>query len=388
MMRPLSALSMLVALLALLALPACDSCSRAQPPVASSPPVPPSAPEPPPPPAPAPTPPPAPYEVHEWGLVGVDALPGAAAGPATVAAVPWASPPPLAGHGPGINLAFPMNGAGLGKPILYVHLADGTDEITFRARVTLPPQGTIAEHWPERTLDAPGTVTWSDVRAHRGECRPRTYPSLTDFPCNGREGCEAAELAKYETSDGACLTAAGRDYDHLFYRGELATFGAPLVLTRGANGAVVASNPTSELIGPFVVRVVVARGRLSVLVSDAVGEGGEVSIPSPAASPAPASATRGAAARAAGTQALVSGLRAAGLTEPEIEAFGRAWWDEIFRTTGAGAGRRGYLGTSPSPPRDELLYWLPQGSADRAAVLSFEPTPRAVRRALLVRQAL
>jgi hypothetical protein len=293
----------------------------------------------------------------------------------SVAAVPRAiAPPPSARNRPNFPL-IRLQPVTVDKPVLYAHLDEGTAEITFRARVAMPAGGVLVEHWPERTLDAEGTVTWAGVRAHRGECRARRYPTLTESPCNGLEGCEASTLARYETSDGACLTAMDRDYDHLFYRGQLATFDAPLALARGADGAVVARNPTDELIGPFVVRLVVRSGRLSVLVSDAVGEGGEVSIPSPTATPAPQGATTGAAGRAAGIAALVAGLRAAGLTEPEIDAFGRAWWDEIFNTRRA-------------PDRDELLYWLPQGSASRAAVLTFDPPPRAVRRALLVWQAL
>jgi len=330
------------------------------------------------------------YEVHEWGLLSVDALPGAPAGPVTLAAVPWRSANLLGTGGGSGSGPAPFEGFGLGKPVLYVHLADGTDEVTFTARVTLPGAGTIAEHWPLRTLDAPGTVTWSGVRAHRGACGPRAYPALTDPPCAGLDGCEAAELATYETADGACLTAQG-DFDHLFYRGELPTLDAPLVVTRGPLGAIIARNPTSELIGPFVVRVSVRNGRLSVLVSDAVGEGGEVSIPSPTAAPIPPSAVRGAPARAAGIQALEAGLRGIGLTQPEIDAFGRAWWDQIFSTTAPphGAGRSGYVGAArPYVVRDELIYWVPQSLADRAAVLHFEPQPRAVRRALLVRQAL
>lgn len=368
---------------------ACGSGDPAPPPAAPSPP--PAALDVVPPPAPAP-PAPAGYEVHEWGLLSVDALPGAPAGPVTLAAVPWRSANPLGtggGGGSGPAPHFPM-GAGLGKPVLYVHLADGTDEVTFTARVTLPGAGTIAEHWPLRTLDAPGTVTWSGVRAHRGVCGPRRYPALNDPPCNGRDGCEAAELATYETADGACLSAQG-DFDHLFYRGELPTLEAPLVVQRGSLGAIVARNPTSELIGPFVVRVTVRGARLSVLVSDAVGEGGEVSIPSPTAAPIPTSAVRGAPARAAGIQALEAGMRGIGLTQPEIDAFGRAWWDEIFSTS-APQERRGRLGDHGTARvyvvRDELIYWVPQGLADRAATLHFEPPPRAIRRALLVRQAL
>ena len=338
-----------------------------------------------------PPPPPAGYEVHEWGLLSVDALPGAPAGPVTLAAVPWRPASPFGTiRGGGVFGSGTGHGVGLGKPVLYVHLDDGTDEVTFTARVTLPSAGILAEHWPLRTLDAPGTVTWSGVRANRGACGPRAYPALTDPPCAGREGCEAAELATYETADGACLTTQG-DFDHLFYRGELPTYAPPLELSRGAAGAIIARNPTSEMIGPFVVRVTVRSGRLSVLVSDAVGEGGEVSIPSPTAAPIPASALRGAPARAAGIQALEAGLRGIGLTQPEIDAFGRAWWDEIFSTTAPqhGAGRSGYVGAArPYVVRDELIYWVPQGLADRAAVLHFEPRPRAVRRALLVRQAL
>lgn len=384
-------LLVLALVLLVLALAGCDSCVRARPPVPAPPALQLEAPRPSPVPPPAPAAVLAPYEVHEWGLVGVDARPGAPAGPATVAAVPWGRAPQPGGHADARNVDFPPSGVGLGKPVLYVHLLDATQEVTFSARVTLPRMGTIAEHWPERTLDAPGVVTWSGVRAHRGECRPRAYPSSTEFPCLGRDGCEAEQLAKYETSDGACLTAAGRDYDDLFYRGELPTFEAPLVLARGTDGAVLARNPTDELIGPFVVRVVVRGGQLSVLVSDAVGEGGEVSIPSPTATPTPPSVTRGAAARGAGIRALVAGLRAAGLSEPESEAFGRAWWDELFATASrTETGRRGYVAARPAPsvPRDELLYWLPQGLADRASVLTFDPPPRAVRRALLVRQAL
>lgn len=360
------------------ALAACDSSAHPAP--AAPPPAPPSVPAAPPdvPAAPPPLPPapaPAAYEVHEWGLLSLDSPPGAPPGPAVLAAVPArpAAPTP--------NVPFPRiprintREITVDKPVLYVHLDEGTDELTFQARVAMPAGGVLVEHWPERTLDAEGTVTWSGVRAHRGECRPRRYPTLTEFPCNGLEGCEAATLAQYETSDGACLTASNRDYDHLFYRGQLPTFEAPLALERAADGAVVARNPTGEMIGPFVVRVTVRAGRLSVLVSDAVGEGGEVTIPSPTAHPAPQSAMTGAAARAAGIEALVAGLRGVGLTEPEIDAFARAWWNEIFSTRRA-------------PPRDELVYWLPQGLADRAAVLRFEPQPRSVRRALLVRQAL
>ena len=79
---------------------------------------------------------------------------------------------------------------------------------------------------------------------------------------------------------------------------------------------------------------------------------------------------------------LDTAMRDAGLTDAEIGAFNRAWSNDLFgRASGREAPtRRGMIG-----PQDYVLFPMPASLVAGASTVTIAPTPRAVRRFMLVR---
>jgi hypothetical protein len=264
------------------------------------------------------------------------------------------------------------------KPVLYVHLPSDTDEVTFDATSMLPDDGEIREHWPLTRLEAPDRVTWCGVTARRGTCAGLTYPAVGTGPCaRVQDGyCEVAELGAYETSDGACLHFGGAVYDHLFYRGtngiaspvSVTVEGQELTLGGTAAGPVLQIERAADRVRTRVaVHPLPAQETAHIRVPIEIEEGGGAD---------------------AGRRFLVERLTELGLTEPERDAFLRAWDTHLFGTERAAPSRTPVQsGQTPrvlAPVTHALLYFLPADELDHIATLSFEPAPRAIRRAMAV----
>ncbi|MCA9605435.1 MAG: hypothetical protein KC619_07560, partial [Myxococcales bacterium] len=160
------------------------------------------------------------YEVHEWGLIDVDA-----SGAVEVAA------------GPG----RPQPAISVRKPVLYVRLDDGLDTMRFAARVQIPG-GTIVEHWPAGQLSG-DVLEWPAVEA--GPCAPtaaRETPRdrVMQRACDTPDGyCEVFDLPGYVADGSACLDVGGVDATLLFYRGALAAVTLPYRVSRSGDAVVV-----------------------------------------------------------------------------------------------------------------------------------------------------
>ncbi|MBX3251274.1 MAG: hypothetical protein KF901_29115 [Myxococcales bacterium] len=305
------------------------------------------------------------FSVHEWGLIDV----GARGAELAARAVPGRPPPRRE------TIATPA------KPVLYVHLAEGVDELRIDLGVRIPG-GAILEHWPLTQTIEDG-VSWSIV-ARRESCRGGPYPRVTDRVCRLADLCEAAELALYETREGACLEHGDQRHNLLFYRGRGPAAPLPLDVSVGARGVVtVRRRALPYATGDFpLLRVIRDDG--DVRVVPARLEGAHIELPH--------LATRGRCPRHDPTRDgrghscdevrameiadAVADFDAvfarSGLTPGERAAFERAWNEELVRPGPAGV-------------RDAILYWLPTDAADAIMPLTIEPAPTAVRRAHLVR---
>lgn len=304
------------------------------------------------------------FEVHEWALL--DVLDG---GTTELAGGPG-HPPPM---------------TSVRKPVLYVHLPDGTDELAFAldARMT---SGSILEHWPASTVTG-GSVHW-DAVARRAHC-DTVVPSTRGRWATPADGVtELPDLPIYDATDAACLTVGTETAGLLFYRGTLGTPTLPLSVTRGAdmNVTVTATSDTTgapgevlrlstALSGPWPIgHVVISRAPMPT-------NGTSVTLPVGTVAVDPAGE---------GAQ-LAAAMLTLGMTQPEADAFVRAWQEALF---GAGdpASRREARDdrgpTVPELPQDAVIYWLPTAAVDSIATLTITPAPSAVRRAFLVRVTL
>lgn len=396
---------------------------------------------PPPSPAAPELPAPAVFDVHEWGVLDVDAR-GAAVRAAPPASLEHDVARLLRGGAPGPRLGDAlMEAQGLGKPVLYVHLAPGTEEASIDVGVTLGGSGArIVERWPgppeppsDPPSDGSARVRWTGVRVRRGACPEGavSFPPPNDGACAGvADGvCERAELARFVTRDADCLEVAGEAAADgratvraplLFYRGRAQGAPLPLSVALGPGGAVTVAHPGA---GTPVGRLVHVRpdpkgvrARTVARVVDGPAPGGAVTLP-------PLAARRGARGRGAeetgdaetALAALDEGLRGAGLTASEVATFHEVWDAELVGPGGpgdaageaaaapgadaAGGGRAGRPRARSAPAagggagglaaqREELWYFLPPEAAAEVARLDVAPPPRAVRRALLVRVRL
>jgi len=309
------------------------------------------------------------YAVHEWGLVDqvlgeeateIAAGPGQPAqGGAPVEVAPGPSPVNMAPLPAVVPPDHSMRMAPR-KPVLYVHLLEPTRALTFTATVTLPG-GRLLEHWPAGEVSG-DTVRWARVEAQAESCAGSAYPARGGEGCTGvADGyCEAAELRTYETEDGACLRVGGQSYNHLFYRGDTVGPALPLALERAGRAVEATWQPETAPVGA-VLRVTRAEGAVRVRRVEFGACGEEFRIE-------PADSTEGVAEATAELSRL---LREQGLSEPEAQAFERAWMDALF-----GADAR--VG-------DALLYFLPGELVAPVASLLLEPPPDELKRVMLVR---
>jgi hypothetical protein len=272
------------------------------------------------------------------------------------------------------------------RALSYFHQLDGAEPVVdVSVRIE---DGRVVEHWPlgER-FDEGAAVRWRGVGVRDAACTDHEYPRASDPACRalGTAGCEATELRRYETADGACLTRDDETYDHLFYRGVVGPAALPVeVAVNGRQVRVQLRPPTGSA---ALVRV--TRDAHDVQISTLTVEAGQPAAVLPSVrlrGPCPPhdprvhgrgrSCAEVRAEPASDAMAQLRGhLRTAGLTAAEAAAFESAWYADLFRPGGDG-------------PEDALLYWLPPEVVEALLPLTLDPPPAAVRRAMLVRVGL
>lgn len=333
------------------------------------------------------------YDLHEWGLVS--AVVGA--GDVWVHTQGGAERTRRVLHGGGggasPGLGDPLFHTGIGKPVLYVHLPEGRSAASFRLAVRLRG-GRMLEHWPPGELtDDAQQLTWQ-VEATRGPCRGE-YPARDSEACHTADGyCELAEVGAYETAEAACVRVGEQRAGVLFYRGE-----GPAVLpvrVDADDAGALSVRLRDEAAPPGVLLRVErsAHDRRATRVARFAppASGSALAVPAwDSAAPLPLDA-------AAGEAVLAEQLSALGMTGAERDAFLNAWRDDLFGPApvnadiaDGGHGVLGDLGLAGAPPgtlapvAHALLYFLPAEAAQEQLPLQYEPPPRQLRRALLVR---
>lgn len=300
------------------------------------------------------------YEVHEWGLLDVEgtnthahALPN-----------PYVEPRP-------VNVK---------KPVLYFHLAKGTERAVVDVKVSVPKTsgGAIVEHYPEAELsDGGATITWSGVVLTKGNCT--TSPPSKDSPaCQTADRvCESLDLGQYVAADASCAEVpAGSRVNHLFYRAHETTPTLPFDVAEEGARIRITHARGDDVIGP-IVWVHDATGATTVSVLSPPALGNSLVADAPTTSDA-SSASR----------AIDGAMREAGLTEEERGAFDRAWRNSLYGADTAAKKEPVGASKAAPAPNDYLLFVVPASLADGVSTLTFTPPPRAVRRFLLVRLSI
>ena len=316
------------------------------------------------------------YAIHEWGFIAHHYAHGANDGASelltsgTAPAPAYAPTVQLPGQLPGHH----SNGRSGGKPVIYVHLQGDGNIARFTA--SLSTSGRFLEEWPHSEGSTPTSLSW-DVEARRGSCSARNnYPTAGGLHCLGIADryCEAAELAHYETEDSACLTVDGKEWNHLFYRAQIAG-DVPLRVSK--RGDTFTVHNARALPGRLMrIRRGDNASETRVALFDAPVAGESSTLPATLDRPA-----------AVGIAALEAELGALGMSEDEVGAFMIAWQAELFGDT----EERQQVEMVGSPPHDlrpkddVLIYFLPTATLDAMVPLTLSPPPTEVRRAVLVR---
>lgn len=334
-------------------------------------------------PAPSAAPAPAPrYTLHEWGLIGVDASPH---GPAAIGTV-VSHPPPLTGldaleHSGGLipdvipdaPMTSGTHGPQGGKPVIYLHVPEGSPPVDVSVRVRLPRDG-LLEHWPPGEPSS-GALTWN-VTARSGACtRPTAPPTGDSEACRGvRDAfCEAAEIPRYYGANDTCVRVGEAEAELLFYRGAgLDASALPLAMVRMLSEWQTTKRDPAALEGPvLLVELVDGAPRLRVLTAPDYAmpaEGDPVITPGQARALLRAEAIR------------------RGLAPAEADAFLDAWSPAYFgpclRTGPVAEGRPP---VSLAEAGRALLYFAPEALVDRLLPLELTPAPEARHRVFLVR---
>ncbi len=342
------------------------------------------------------------YEVHEWGLLRAQAVSGS-----DVLRVGAIAPP------------RPVELMAVDKPVLYFHTTSARTLASVSVRAE---GGAILETWPyvvgqDTGLGYANGATWQDVAlAPSGACEPSPLPGPMTPPClllGAGSFCESAGLAIVRTDDAACVRAAGMTERFLFYRAQSSTFTPPLRFTRTqVHEDVSVTNDGDAPIPGVMVRIwsdgastrtLVARPpapHASIVIGHDFSGSADDDIP--ADSPV-AMDRRGATDESLpaptvtgpGRDGIRRTMTELGLTASEIDAFMRAWDGTLFGGAAAHAGNVtdgtavDVLSVDGDPaPRESLLYFLPESTADGVATLTFDPPARRVRRALAIWTAI
>lgn len=292
------------------------------------------------------------FDVHEWGLVDVQS--GTAASLVT-------GPP--SGR---TNWNAPRR-----KPVLYFHLADGTNAVDATVTVTTPRLGFV-EVFPKGELSSDSrTLTWRGLHVRKEGCHVVGAPRRDAPECRTTDGlCEAAELPTYETADASCIDMAGASFNHLFYRANGSPPELPFEVVAKGSQLSITHVRARDTVGPiFYVHNDGGSVRISTIATPAIG--GSVLADPPKDTDV-----------ASAQGALDSAMKEVGLTEAEVAAFDRAWSNDLFGKAGSreAPARRG----APAPS-DDLLFVLPASLVSGASTVTITPPPRALRRFMLVR---
>ncbi len=296
------------------------------------------------------------FDVHEWGLVDVRS--------GTTASLVGGPP---GGH---TNWNAPRR-----KPVLYFHLADGSNGTSaVDATVTVTtPHLTFVETFPKGELSSDSsTLTWRGVHVRKESCHVTGAPRRDAPECHTADGyCEAAELPTYETPDASCIDFAGASFNHLFYRANGTPPELPYDVVVKGNQLSITHARATDIVGPILyVHNDSGTVTLSTIAPPAVGR-------SILADPPKDTDVKSA------QNALDAAMKEVGLTDAEIGAFDRAWSNDLFGN--AGAARERDQRRAALAPSDVLLFVLPASLVNGASTVTISPTPRTVRRFMLVR---
>ena len=290
------------------------------------------------------------FDVHEWGLIDVTSR----------GARLLAGPP----SGP-TNWNAPRK-----KPVIYFHLASGTRPFLADVTVEVPAPG-IVEHFPRGTLSPSNTsLSWSGLRVRPEGCHVTNAPTKESPVCGTPDGlCEAAEVARYESADAACLDFVGGSFNHLFYRADGPAPSLPFEVTIDHDQWVIAHTQAADIVGSLLY---------------VHNDGGVVSVASiapPALGQSVRTAPPTGGDSSVARRAIDATMRQTGLTPDEVTAFDRAWTNDLFgETAGKDVAKK-----SAAAPEDYLLFAMPASLLDGASRLTIRPVPRSIRRFLLVR---
>ncbi|MFO0554270.1 MAG: hypothetical protein U0271_38170 [Polyangiaceae bacterium] len=303
------------------------------------------------------------YDVHEWGLVRADQGDTVRIG---------AVAPPLPAE------IFIMD-----KPVLYFlpEAAMRLDHVTIDAM-----GGAVLETWPlAEPGPSDGTMTWSNVSIDpKSACPFSPLPHKDEAPCSNlpkEQQCESVGLAAVRTVDASCVRVGGKTDTFLFYRTETRGLTPPLRFTIQSDGSVVVTNDGDAAIPGLLLRIDMAEDLTRTL---------SVTPPAPHAKlvvgrdfpdgdvAAPIADDRGVPRPRVVTGPARKDLRSTmlglGLSDTEVDAFLKSWDETLFGSPSNGGFRPVTTGTS-------FLYFLPEATVERAAKVTFDPPPRAFRRA-------
>lgn len=313
------------------------------------------------------------YEVHEWGLVR--------GGTGDVLNVGAVAPPAR---------AYPM---AVDKPVLYFHTAAPLSVRSVRVHAA----GTILEHWP----NAPRTGIAADVGWSRLTITPGADCELTPLPTDcgtwpAGEICEVPGLAAVRTAESPCIVTPEGTDTMLFYRSRADTVTPPLLFTRSPGSDVITvRNDGGEAIPGRLIRLHNSGFQVRALAVSPPGPGETLELgadfaaagmdedvdgdmPAMPGSPEP------------GRAALRASLLEVGLTAQEADAFIRVWDAQLFGGPAALDSRtvdrlsvddEATMDGLPAPV-ESVLYLLPPSVVGAISQLTFDPPPRAVRRAM------
>lgn len=319
------------------------------------------------------------YTLHEWGLFGVDATEPNTATIGTVVSHPPATTglEGLEGLGAGIPQDIPVHdprrSAHGGKPVIYLHLPEGSHGGPVSVRVRLPADG-LLEHWPPGEVTE-GALVWTAI-VGRGACTdPYDAPTSDSEACRGvRDAfCEAAEIPRYYGANDTCIRTPESETQLLFYRGTgLDASTLPLVFGRQGRTWQVSRRTPATVLGPvLLVELVRGAPRLRALT--------------PPHYSMPPDDDAGITPDEARTLLHREATRR-GLLPEEADAFLDAWSPAYFgpclRT---GPVAHGEPPVSLAEAGRSLLYFAPEEVVDAMLPLELTPAPEARHRVFLVR---
>ncbi len=306
------------------------------------------------------------YEAHEWGIVRGEQ--------ADTISIGGAGPP------------APEQFLNIDKPVVYFH---PDAPMTLRSVSIDPFEGRILETWPLARGDGT-TRHWADVSIDPfSPCRSSPLPRQNEPPCSelhGSSACESAELAPVRSADSACVRVGDKLETFLFYRFETKAFTPPLEFLADADGVVLVTNESDDPIPGTLLRIQSIGAKTSTIAIEPPKPHASLRLDADPAVreddvPIPPNEGRGALRERVivgpGKDAIGSNMRALGMDDAEIDAFLKAWGVAFF-------GGPTFVVHATTPEPIAFVYFLPRGTVDRLAKVTFDPPPKTFRRAYAV----